>query len=154
MDIEDSQTLHIAIASDHAGYEAKEGLKKYIQKCGFEITDFGTNSTNSVNYPEFAVKLSESVAVGESDFGVLICGTGIGMSITANKISGVRAALCRNIEDAKLSKQHNNANILILAGRQGNFESREDIFEAFIESHFEGGRHEDRVNLIHQLTGR
>ncbi len=154
MDKSDSQTSLIAIGSDHAGFLAKENLKEFIQKFGFDVMDFGTDSESSVDYPDFAVKVAESVAVGEVDFGVLICGTGIGMSIAANKISEIRAALCRDVVTAKLSRQHNDANILVLSGKVGSDEIRNEIFTEFANSKFESGRHENRVEKIHQLTGR
>ncbi len=151
MDQSDSQASLIAIASDHAGFLAKENLKEFIREFGFDVIDFGTDSENSVDYPDFAVKVAESVAVAEVDFGVLICGTGIGMSITANKISEIRAALCHDETSARLSRQHNDANILVLSGSN---EDRNEIFATFANTTFEGGRHENRVKKIHKLTGR
>ena len=108
----------ITIACDHAGYDLKNALKKEILNMGFEVIDCGTNSSESVDYPDFAKLAVDNILQNKSNIAVLICGSGIGMSITANRFKGIRAALCRNVDDAKLARQHNNANILALPGRQ------------------------------------
>ncbi|MDN5304017.1 MAG: ribose 5-phosphate isomerase [Fusobacteriaceae bacterium] len=107
----------IALGADHGGYELKNIVKEYLKNNGYEVIDFGTNSSDSVDYPEFAHKVGNSVVNKEADFGIVICGTGIGISIAANKIKGVRAALCHNVWTAKLTRQHNDANVLAMGGR-------------------------------------
>ncbi|MBO8160556.1 MAG: ribose 5-phosphate isomerase B [Thermosipho sp. (in: Bacteria)] len=143
--------MKFAIGSDHAGFELKEKLKKYLTSKNIEVIDVGTNSTESVDYPDFAEKVGKLINNKEVDFGILICGTGIGMSIAANKIKGIRAALCTIPEMAALSRKHNNANVLVLPGRLIGYELATWIFDAFINATFEGGRHERRVNKIKAL---
>jgi len=142
----------IPVASDHAGYEAKEATKKIIEKLGYIPIDFGTHSPDSVDYPEFAVLVSKKVNTGEHEFGVLICGTGQGMCMTANKFPNVRAALVYSPEVAVLAREHNNANIICLPGRELNSEQIETILKSWFSTSFEGGRHEQRVTKIHSLT--
>lgn len=138
----------IGIVCDHAGYELKENLKKYLKEKGFQVEDFGTNSTESVDYPDFAHPLAESVEKGENEKGVTICGSGNGISMVANKYKGIRAALCWNIEISKLAREHNNANVCSLPARFISFEEAKDIIDAFLSTEFEGGRHKRRVNKI------
>lgn len=145
--------MKIAIGSDHAGFEYKERLKQYLTEVGYEIADFGCFSSESCDYPEFAYPLSKSVASGENEFGILICGSGIGMSIVANKVNGIRAANCCTVEMAKLARQHNDANILTFGARLISFEQAKEITLAFLQEKFEGNRHERRIHKIHQLTG-
>lgn len=145
--------MKIAIGSDHAGFDYKENLKKYLTEVGFEVTDFGCFSADSCDYPDFAYPLSKSVANGENDYGILICGSGIGMSIVANKVNGIRAANCCTVEMAKLARQHNNANILTFGARLIPFDLAKEITLAFLQEGFEGNRHEHRINKIHLLTG-
>ena len=140
----------IAIASDHGGFEMKEALKSSLEESGYEVKDFGCQSSDSVNYPDYAVKLSKYV-VSENILGILICGTGIGMSISANKIKGIRAALCHNTEYAKLSRQHNDANVLCLGGRFLKIDEAKEILNSWLSSEFEGGRHQLRVDIIKEL---
>lgn len=142
----------IPIASDHAGFEAKEIAKKVIEKLGHMPVDFGTHSPDSVDYPDFAVQVARKVDAGEHESGVLICGSGQGMCMTANKFPNVRAALVYSDEIAKLSRQHNNANIICLPGRELNEAQIETILKNWYASDFEGGRHERRVSKIHSLT--
>ncbi|TVQ03897.1 MAG: ribose 5-phosphate isomerase B [Balneolaceae bacterium] len=142
----------IPLASDHAGYEAKEATKKIIEKLGYIPIDFGTHSPDSVDYPEFAVLVSKKVNAGEHEFGVLICGSGQGMCMTANKFPNVRAALVYSPEVAILAREHNNANIICLPGRELNSEQIEAILKSWFSTSFEGGRHERRVTKIHSLT--
>lgn len=139
--------MKIALASDHAGFELKEKVKTYLRKKGFEITDFGTNSKESVDYPLFSFLVAERVAKKEFDFGILVCFTGNGMTIAANKVKGIRAALCLNTEMAKLARQHNDANILSLSAKFSS-ENFEEILESWLNSEFEGGRHKRRVDKI------
>jgi ribose 5-phosphate isomerase B len=138
----------IAFASDHAGYELKEIIKKYVAEKGFEITDFGTNSTESCDYPDYAHPCASAVENGECDFGIAMCGSGNGISITLNKHQGVRAALCWLPELAALAKQHNNANILVLPARFISTEEAKNIVDAYLNAEFEGGRHERRISKI------
>jgi ribose 5-phosphate isomerase B len=138
----------IAFASDHAGYELKEIIKKYVAEKGFEITDFGTNSTESCDYPDYAHPCASAVESGECDFGIAMCGSGNGISITLNKHQGIRAALCWLPELAALAKQHNNANILVLPARFISIEEAKNIVDAYLNAEFEGGRHERRISKI------
>lgn len=136
------------IAADHAGYEMKEMLKKYLLEKGYEAVDFGTHSTESMDYPDVAHPLAEAVEKGEVPFGIALCGSGNGISMTLNKHQSVRAALCWNTELAALAKQHNNANILSLPARFINDEQARNIVDSYMSASFEGGRHERRVNKI------
>lgn len=144
----------IALASDHAGFPYKERLKQLLDDLKLPYTDFGTQSTESTDYPDWAHKASEAIVRGECDRGILVCGSGIGMSIVANKHKGIRAAVCESVTAARLSRLHNNANVLTIGERITGWESVVDIVETFLETPFEGGRHEKRVNKIHSLTGR
>ena len=138
----------ITIACDHAGYGLKNALKKEILNMGFEVIDCGTNSSESVDYPDFAKLAVDNILKNKSNIAVLICGSGIGMSITANRFKGIRAALCRNVDDAKLARQHNNANILALPGRQIDVDEAKNCFKIFINTPFDGVRHQKRVEKI------
>lgn len=142
----------IPIASDHAGFEAKEKVKMILEDMGHMPVDFGTHSEDSVDYPEFAVQVAEKVDNGEHDQGILICGSGQGMCMTANKFKNIRAALVYNEKTAALTRQHNNANLLCLPGRELDEDDLKAILKAWFSSDFEGGRHERRVNKIHSLT--
>jgi len=141
----------IALAADHAGYEDKEKLKKTLENLGVEYTDMGTNSTESVDYPDFAKKAAEAVARGEYDQGLLVCGSGTGMAIAANKVPGIRAAVAWDENIARLAREHNDANVLSLAARYVPFEELEKIVKAFLETGFDGGRHERRVKKITEI---
>ncbi|RCK75206.1 MAG: Ribose 5-phosphate isomerase B [Ignavibacteriae bacterium] len=145
--------MKVAIASDHAGYNMKEELKKYLNELGFDYKDFGTNSSESVDYPDYAVEVAKVISSKDFKYGILICGTGIGMSIAANKIMGVRAAVCESQESAKYSRLHNDANILCLGARIITIDKAKEITKIFLETEFEGGRHSKRIQKIHQLTG-
>ena len=140
--------MKIAIASDHAGYGLKEALKAAFPM--HEFTDFGTHGTCSMDYPDTGYPAAQAVANGTCDKGILICGSGIGMSITANKVSGIRAALCMLTDIARLSRRHNDANVLVLAGRFTATAYAIEIATAWLETPFEGGRHQQRLNKIHQ----
>ena len=140
--------MKIAIGSDHAGYDLKETLKPIIQKMGHELKDFGTHSTDSTDYPDFAHPVSSAVEAKEFEVGILICGTGNGVAITANKHQGVRAGLCWNRDIAALVRQHNNANVLCLPGRFISEEEAKVVLEVFLTTDFEGGRHERRIGKI------
>ena len=140
--------MKIALASDHGGFNLKEIIAGYLMATGYEIVDLGTDSEASVDYPEFGHKCGETVVSGEADFGIVCCGTGIGISIAANKVKGVRCGLCTNVEMAKLTRQHNDANMLALGGRMLSPEDAVAIVDAFLETEFEGGRHQRRVDLL------
>ncbi len=135
----------IAIASDHAGYDLKVQLKQELEKLGFEAVDLGTDGLASVDYPDFANKMAETLASGVILRGVLVCGSGIGISMAANRHKWVRAALCHDHLTAKLSRQHNNANVLCLGGRTTGADVAKDCLRVFLETEFEGGRHQNRV---------
>ena len=138
-------TQKVAIGSDHAGYELKEKLKEELAALGLEVVDQGTDSTESVDYPDFGEKVAQAIIAGEADMGVIICGSGIGISIAANRHKEIRAALCHNEETAKLSRQHNNANVLALGARVVDEATARQCIQAFFTTEFEGGRHEVRV---------
>lgn len=138
----------IGISSDHGGFSAKESLIEFLKKNNYEVKDFGTCTTESTDYPEYGQAVAEAIANGECEKGIIICGTGIGISIAANKVPGIRAALCTNSLMAKLSREHNNANILALGARILGQELIEDIVKIWLETEFLGGRHETRVNKI------
>lgn len=142
----------IPIASDHAGYPAKEKVKSMLEDMGHMPVDFGTHSEDSVDYADFAVQVAEKVNQGEHEQGILICGSGQGMCMTANKYKNIRAALVYSKDSAALTRQHNNANILCLPGRELNEKQLKEILEAWFGADFEGGRHERRINKIHSLT--
>lgn len=144
----------IPIASDHAGYEAKEITKDLLTEMGYMPVDYGTHSPDSVDYPDFAVQVAQKISSGEQEIGILICGSGQGMCMTANKFPNVRGALVYSPSVAKISRQHNNANVLCLPGRELNKEQIKTILDAWFASSFEGGRHERRVNKIHSLTDK
>ncbi|EKD31739.1 MAG: hypothetical protein ACD_77C00261G0004 [uncultured bacterium] len=138
----------IGIAADHAGYELKEILKTELVQMGYEVKDFGTNSAESMDYPDVAHPLALAVSKGEIPVGITICGSGNGISMTANKHAGVRAALCWTPEIARLAKTHNNANILSLPARFISTATAKEILATFLKSEFEGGRHQKRINKI------
>jgi len=138
----------IAIGADHAGFDYKELLRKWLEKNGYAVKDFGTYSTESVDYPDFAHPVSAAVEKKEYDLGVLVCGSANGVAITANKHQGIRAAICWNEELASLARQHNNANVLCLPARFIDIKLAEKILDRFLHSSFEGGRHERRVNKM------
>ena len=138
--------MKIAIASDHAGFELKELIKKDLSE--LKLEDLGTYSSDSVDYPDFGIKLAESVANNTFDRGIVICGSGIGMSIAANKVKGIRAALCQTKEFAELSRRHNDANVLVLSGRFISHYLAKEIIEIWLSTPFEGGRHQRRIDKI------
>lgn len=142
----------IPIASDHAGYPAKVETKKILEDLGYMTIDFGTHSEASVDYPDYAIQVAKAVSSGEYEKGVLICGSGQGMCMTANKLKHVRAALVWNPELASLAVQHNNANILCLPGRFLTTDEIRKIIESWTKASFEGGRHQNRVDKIQSLT--
>jgi ribose 5-phosphate isomerase B len=140
--------MKIAIGSDHGGLELKEKVVKFLQERGFEVFDYGTKNSDSVDYPDYAFKVGEAVVKGDQRRGILICGTGIGISIAANKVKGVRAALCHDVFTAKMAREHNDSNVLALGGRVLKEELALDILETWLNTNFEGGRHQNRVKKI------
>jgi len=143
--------MKIAIGSDHAGFEEKEKIKKTLDELGVEYEDFGTNSLDSVDYPEFGAKVGKAIASGEVEQGIVVCGSGIGIAIAANKIHGVRAAQAWNEETARLARQHNDANVLSIGARVIPEGEIPKIVRAWFDAKFEGGRHERRVEKITEL---
>lgn len=140
--------MKIVIGNDHAGVEFKNTMVEHLKKQGYEVINVGTDSVDSVDYPDVAKEVGKIVLSGEAQFGILICGTGIGISIAANKIEGIRAALCHNEFTAKLSRQHNNANIIALGARVIGDELGKACIDVFLKTEFEGGRHATRVGKI------
>lgn len=138
----------ISLASDHAGYDLKEEIKTYLQSRQVNVLDLGTNSRDSVDYPDFGKAMADSIAGGKAEFGILVCGSGIGISIAANRNPAVRAALCQSGLAAKLSRQHNDANVLALGARLIGVETALDCVDAFLSTDFEGGRHARRVDKL------
>lgn len=138
----------IAIASDHAGFELKETLKAELVRKGLSVLDLGTDGPQSVDYPDFASTLAEAMRDGRADRGVLVCGTGIGISIAANRHRNLRAALCHDSVSARLARQHNDANVLVLGARLIGIEVAKDCLEVFLTTPFEGGRHQRRVEKL------
>jgi len=143
--------MRISIGSDHAGFRIKEAIKGFLIQKGHRVVDNGTYSEDSVDYPDFAKKVVQNILSKEADYGILMCGTGIGMSIAANKFKGIKAALCLLPEMASLARMHNNANVLVLPGRLIGIDLAQWIVEAFLESEFEGGRHERRIKKIEEF---
>lgn len=143
--------MKIGIGSDHGGYDLKESIKKHLMEKNIEVVDFGTNSLDSVDYPDFGKAVAEAVVAKEVDRGIVICGTGIGISIAANKVKGIRAALCSDSYSARMSMEHNNANVLALGARVLGEGLALDIVDSWINSKFQAGRHERRVNKISDI---
>jgi ribose 5-phosphate isomerase B len=141
----------IALGADHAGFHLKETLKTMLQQEGYPCEDLGTTGEEPVDYPEFAAAVGERVALGQCDLGVLVCGTGIGMSIAANKVEGVRAAVAHSIETARLSRQHNNANVITMGGRLLADAEASAMLREFLAAKFAGGHHQRRIDEITEL---
>lgn len=138
----------IAIACDHGGYELKKDIIKHLEARGFDICDFGCDSTQSVDYPDYALPASQAVAKGECDLGILICGTGIGMSLCANKVKGIRAACCSDTFSARMTRMHNNSNILCFGARVVGLGLATDMVDLFLDTEFEGERHNKRIEKM------
>ena len=145
--------MRIAIGCDHRGFELKQLAIKLVTQAGHSYEDFGGYTADPVDYPDIAVKVAEAVAEGDFDRGILICGTGIGMCIAANKVRGIRAAPCHNAFSARRARQHNDANICCLAAEEGRARVPV-ILETFLSTQFEGGRHQDRLNMIREIEER
>lgn len=141
----------LAIGSDHGGFELKNHVINHLKQRGIEYKDYGCYDENSVDYPDIAKAVGEAVVSGECENGILICGTGIGISIAANKIKGIRAALCSDVYSAKMTKEHNNANIICMGGRVIGRELAFMIVDAWLDAEFQGGRHQARIDKIHNL---
>jgi ribose 5-phosphate isomerase B len=140
--------MKIALGADHKGYLFKERVKAMLEKWGYTTLDMGTNSEESVDYPDFGLKVAHAVAEGKADYGVNICWTGNGMDIVSNKVHGVRAGMALNVEMARLTRLHNDANVLVLAGKYTPENELEEIVKVFLDTPFEGGRHVARLNKI------
>lgn len=147
----ENETKKIPIASDHGGYEMKKFLRVKLLASGYEVVDFGTDSTDSVDYPDKIHPLAKAISMGQYPFGIIMCGSGNGAQLAANKHHGVRAALCWNIELARLARAHNNANIISMPGRFIDFELAWEMVQVFLNTKFEGGRHLQRVKKIEQF---
>lgn len=145
--------MKIGIASDHGGLELKEYIKEHLESRGVEYVDYGTNSLDSVDYPDYGLKLSTAVVNGEVDRGIAICGTGIGISISCNKVKGIRCALCSDTYSARMSMEHNNANVLALGGRVIGKDLAIEIVATWLNSEFQGGRHKRRIDKITDIEG-
>lgn len=143
--------MKIAIGSDHAGFEMKEKIKSFLRDSKYDFKDFGTDSEKSVDYPDFALKVARAVAKKEFERGILFCGTGLGMSIAANKIPGIRAVPCYDTEAARLSREHNDANILAIGARMIDVEKAKEIIKVWLETDFLGERHLRRVEKIRDM---
>ncbi len=143
--------MKIAIASDHGGFELKEIIKEYLKEEKYDIKDFGVEDEKSVDYPDIAEDVSKAVISKEYEKGILICGTGIGVSIAANKIKGIRAALCNDCYSAKMAAEHNNANIITIGGRVIGSELAKEIIKTYLRANFQQGRHQTRIDKISAL---
>lgn len=146
--------MKIAIGNDHAAVEMKMEIMEYLKSLGHEVINLGTDTTDSCNYPEYGERVGRAVVNGEAECGVLICGTGVGISIAANKVPGVRAAVCSDVTTAHLVKEHNDANIIAFGARIVGMETAKDIVKAYLDAEFLGGRHQTRVDLIHEIEKR
>ncbi len=143
--------MKVAIGCDHGGFELKEAVREYLEACGLEYEDFGTFSTESVDYAPIAAKAARAVAEGRADCGVLVCSTGLGISMAANKVKGIRAAVCTNEFCAEMTRRHNNANILCMGGKVVDRETGLKLVEIFLNTPFDGGRHQRRIDQIAQI---
>ena len=146
--------MKLALGCDHGGYPLMQEVKKHLEEKGIEYTDFGTYSEESCDYPDFAEKAADAVKSGACDFGILVCGTGIGISIAANKIHGIRAALCSDSYSAEMTRRHNNANMLAMGARVIGVGQALKIVDTFLSTDFEGGRHERRIQKITELENK
>ena len=139
---------NIALGSDHAAFKFKEELKTYLHECGYSVKDYGTYSEARADYPDFGIAVGEAVAAGECEKGIIFCGTGVGISISANKVKGIRAVVCSEPYSARLAKQHNDANVLAIGARVVGIEMAKMIIDEWLKAEFEGGRHGDRIKKI------
>lgn len=146
--------MKIGIGNDHAAVDMKNQVVEYLEGKGYEVVNFGTDTYESCNYPEYGEKVGRAVAVGDVDLGILICGTGVGISLAANKVKGVRAVVCSEPYSAKLSRQHNNTNILAFGARVIGIELAKMIIDEWLSAEFEGGRHQTRVDMITAIENK
>ena len=146
--------MKIALGCDHGGYELKEFIKRVLERLGYSYEDFGCNSTESCDYPVYGEKVGRAVADGEADLGIAICGTGVGISLAANKVKGIRACVCSEPYTAKLSRMHNNSNILAFGARVVGSELAKMIVDEWLGASFEGGRHQRRVDMIMDIENK
>lgn len=146
--------MKIAMGNDHSAVEMKEAMKAYVESKGYEVIDFGTNSTDSCDYPEFGEKVGCAVASGEADYGIAICGTGIGIGIAAGKVKGVRVCTCSEPYSARLSRMHNNTNVLTFGARVIGVEMAKMIVDEWLDNKYEGGRHDRRVQMLGEIENR
>ena len=146
--------MKIAIGNDHAATALKFEIMEYVKGLGHEVINFGTDTNDSCDYPEFGEKVGRAVVAGEADCGILICGTGVGISIAANKVNGVRAAVCSDCATARLVKEHNNANVLAFGARIVGSELAKDMVKAYLEAEFGGERHQRRIDMLHEIEKR
>ena len=150
----EGNVMKIAIGNDHAATALKFEIMEYVKGLGHEVINFGTDGNDSCDYPEFGEKVGRAVVAGEADCGILICGTGVGISIAANKVNGVRAAVCSDCATARLVKEHNNANVLAFGARIVGSELAKDMVKAYLEAEFGGERHQRRINMLHEIEKR
>lgn len=143
--------MKIALGADHGGFELKNEIRDHLENQGYEILDFGTNTKDSVDYPRYGFLVGDAVNNGKADLGIVVCGTGLGISIAANKVPGVRAAVCTETYSARMAREHNNANVLALGGRVTGVGLALDIVDIFVKTPFAGGRHARRVDLISSI---
>ncbi len=143
--------MKIAVGCDHGGLEHKNAIAEHLKSEGFEVEDFGIYENKSVDYPEIALKVTNSIKNGENELGILVCGTGIGMSLAANKVNGIRAAACSEHFSAKYTRLHNNSNILCLGGRVIGIGTALELCDIFVNTEFEGGRHQRRIDMITEI---
>lgn len=143
--------MKIVIGNDHAAVALKQEMAAYLTELGHEVNNIGTDTSDSCNYPEYGEKAGRMVVAGEADCGVLICGTGVGISVAANKVKGVRAAVCSEPVTARLVKEHNNANIIAFGARIVGSETAKAILDAYLNAEFQGGRHQKRIDMIHAI---
>lgn len=143
--------MKIATGCDHGGFEHKNAIAEHLRERGFEVNDFGIYENKSVDYPEIALKVANSVKSGDNDLGILVCGTGIGMSLAANKVNGIRAAALSDHFSAKYTRLHNNSNILCLGGRVIGIGTAIELADVFVDTEFEGGRHQRRIDMITEI---
>ena len=149
-----SEKTKIALAADHAGFALKEKVREYLLRKGYEVEDLGPRSSGRVDYPDFAEKVAARVAKHEAPFGILVCGTGLGMAMTANKVPGIRATPCNDTISARMARAHNDANILALGGRLIDEATAQKILDTWFSTPFEGGRHQQRVAKIDAVDQR
>ena len=146
--------MKIAMGNDHSALDMKEAIKAYVESKGYEVIDFGTNSTESCNYPEYGEKVGRAVAAGEAEYGIAICGTGIGIGIAAGKVKGVRVCTCSEPYSARLSRMHNDTNVLTFGARVIGVEMAKMIVDEWLDNKYEGGRHKRRVDMLSEIENR